>query len=268
VKPKLGPKGLILLRHMVEVGPVTPREGGALLHPDAKGEGRAHGTGRGHTDARGMANRAAGTLLGHMARAGWVVAGTGERFHVPYSITDAGREAMRATTERLEADPIVSVHDQLPEGRKRCVRCSRARPLASFFRDSHNKRDGLGNRCRFCGNEEQAERRGALIALRDADAEWTRASKEVIVMRTMALLRAVREARRVGMWRGRHGLKAYTVLGDALDLFTGNGAKDPQLIAAEVIDPDDNHPPDTCDPRDADWNPRVHTNEGWYGRAL
>jgi hypothetical protein len=262
VKPTLGSKGILLLRHLATVGPLTPRQGGKVLHPDAKGGDGVRGTGRGNTDARGTANRAAGMLLGHMARAGWVAAGQGERYAIPYSITEAGREALRGAVASLEADPLCGPNDPVAEGRKRCGRCGRAR-LASAFARSRETRDGLARRCRSCGSETQAERRGALLVARDAEAGWQRASKEVIVSRCIALIRAARVARRVGMWRGRGGIRAYAALGVALDSFAGSASKDLSASAADACDAFDTRSPDHADPSDADWSPGRHGSQPW-----
>jgi hypothetical protein len=266
MRPRLGPKGLLLLRHMAESGPITPRQGGAILLPHAQGTGSVRGAGRGNTDARGTANRAAGALLGHMARAGWVVASQGERYAIPYSITDVGREAIRAEQAKIEGDPLCGPHDPITADRKRCTHCGRARLRSAFYGDRTSK-DGLGKRCRYCSNEEQAELRSAIILSRDAEAAWQRASKPVIILRCLALIRAARVARRVGTWRGRDGIRAYAALGESLDAFTGNG-RDPSAIADEACDPTDRGPPHHCDPSDTDWDPRRHENPEHIRRLM
>jgi len=211
-------------------------------------------------------NRAAGALLGHMVRAGWAVPSQGERYAVAYSITDAGREAARVRSAELEADPLCGPADPIPLDRKRCNRCGRARKRADFHRDGQNG-DGLGKRCRFCGSEEQAERRAGLIVARDADAAWQRASKEVIVLRCLALIRAARVAKRGGTWRGRDGLRAYIDLGKTLDLFSGNG-QDPAVSEAEACDPGDNTKPHHCDPCDSNWNRAAHSTPEHLRRRM
>lgn len=266
----IGPRQLEVMRLLDKRGPLSPREAAAHLFPDVRGRGadggaHAKGTGKGFTNEAGKANRGAGGVLGRMARAGWVEAVGGPRFHVQYALTDKGRAAMRDAETVLEEDPLVGPNDPVEEGRKRCTKCSRARPHAKYDRDSSSP-TGYSRRCRFCHSEEQASLRAARLYARDTGAEWTRSSKETIVYRAFRLLRAVRQARRVGMWRGREGLAAYRELGAALDAFA-SGA-DLELVHAEQVDPHDDEPPHHADPRDADFDPKRHTTPRRFREAF
>jgi hypothetical protein len=112
------------------------------------------------------------------------------------------------------------------EPTKRCARCLIEQPL-SFFVKGGKKRgaDGLNPWCRPCRTEHtrtrrehirrqlEAERRGVPDTWKKGQPNIT-ASLEAKVWR---LLSAAADASSAGLWRGRHGIRAYRVLRIALD---------------------------------------------------
>lgn len=259
-KPKLGPQGLRILDLLRQRGPLTPREVGAALHPRA---GTVQiGKGRGASSQVGSAARGAGSLMGHMYRAGWLKRNEGERFSVAYELTALGEEAMAAHVAEVDAFLRVEVHEKLPAGWRRCRLCCKGKPLAKFHRDIKG-RSGYQNKCALCHLEAQRARRGSRLMARDTNRGYTRSSKELLIYRLERLVQAARKARRLGTWRGRPAFRAYVELGEVLEEL-GN-KEDATHVASISADPNDATPPDHAPPSDTNWDPKIH---GFHFRSL
>jgi hypothetical protein len=246
-----GPHTITALTLMLS-GPIGYRELAKALHPLTFGR-----------KVVSSINKGAGAMLGRMTASGWCkFLGEGK-----YAITTAGREVLARRASDLETDPVVPAGEPVPDGRKRCLRCGRAR-LHLLFSANRKKPDGKCIICKPCASERGAERRGAIIDSRDAGADWVRCAKPVLIGRVTVLLRVMRQARREGMWRGRSGLKAYAKLGRELAKWESD--TDRTLTAEDTVEdgvPDCICPVwpcprhiESCDPRDTYWNHKAHSN--------
>jgi hypothetical protein len=121
-------------------------------------------------------------------------------------------------------DELGRFHGTLPKPRFRpafkvCSRCKDEKPIGSFSPDKRTP-DGVHCWCRLCRTEDiRLRRRQAKEAQspEDAAGKLWRMHPRMLAEKTKALLAAAREARAVGMWRGRSAIRAYRNLGIAME---------------------------------------------------
>ena len=124
---------------------------------------------------------------------------------------------------------------------KTCARCHDEKPAATFS-PCKKSSDGLHTWCTPCRAADQREKRRIArgeLTPEEVGLRKLRISPSTMAARLSALLRASREARTAGCWRGREAIRAYRNLGEAIEAFQVEAVE-----AREAMEPDAH--PCTC----------------------
>lgn len=109
-----------------------------------------------------------------------------------------------------EAKPRVTVAVKI------CARCNEMKDASAFCIDKKSP-DSLTSWCKPCKADHERQRKRAHALSRLNRPSLERFTREYLLVELERLAEAAREARSLGMWRGRSAIRAYRDLGSVLD---------------------------------------------------